>query len=153
MQLRSSAWATLAVALFSSSAHAFCFDNAGAEYGVPPKLLRAMAQVESSMRPHAMNKGHSSKTGSYDIGLMQINSRWLQREPFRSLGYEERHLLDACTSVKVGAWVLAQNLRRYHDTWEAVGAYNAACTSLKGEDCRRARSSYAWKVYRKLRAM
>lgn len=105
------------------------------------------------MRPHAMNKQHATKTGSYDIGLMQINSRWLRREPFSRLGYEEQHLLDACTNVRVGAWVLAGNLAKYRDTWEAVGAYNAACTSLKGNDCRRARSTYAWKVYRAMERM
>lgn len=145
----SSRLAVIATALFIPIASASCFEDAGAMYGVSPLLLRGMAQVESSMRPGAMNKSHATRTGSYDIGLMQINSRWLQREPLRTLGYEERHLLDACTSVKVGAWILSQNLARYQgDTWEAVGAYNAACTSLKGEACRNARSAYAWKVYR-----
>lgn len=117
-------------------------------YGVSPSLLKAMATVESSLRPGAMNADHLLKTRSVDIGLMQINSRWLKREPFKSLGYVQEHLLDPCTNVKVGAWVLANSFRTHGQTWEAVGAYNAACTQLKGDDCVRARNTYAWKVYR-----
>lgn len=50
-------------------------------YGVSPSLLKAMATVESSLRPGAMNADHLLKTRSVDIGLMQINSRW---KPHRS---------------------------------------------------------------------
>ena len=135
-------------AIFYSNANAFCFEDAGALYGVSPDLLRAVAMVESSMKPSAMNLGHSKRTQSHDIGLMQINSRWLKSKQFKSLGYVEAHLLDACTNVKVGAWIMAHSFRAHGMNWEAVGAYNAACTSLKGADCTSARNVYAWKVYR-----
>lgn len=149
MNSRTPIWAALLMsAPFYTQASVFCFEEAGALYGVSPQLLKAVAWVESSMRPDAVNKSHASKTQSRDIGLMQINSRWLQREPFRSLGYREEHLRDTCTNIKVGAWVLAGEFRRYGTTWEAVGAYNAACTQLKGESCTRTRNTYAWKVYR-----
>ncbi|MFH2081171.1 MAG: transglycosylase SLT domain-containing protein [Pseudomonadota bacterium] len=75
----------------------------------------------------------------------------LRRTPIKSLGYTEAHLYDACTSVKLGAWVLANNFNRFGASWEAVGAYNAACTRLKGDACRRARNGHAWKVYRAMR--
>lgn len=120
-------------------------------YGVSPLLLKAVAQVESNMRPHAVNSSHMGNTQSRDIGLMQINTRWLRINPIKSLGYTEEHLLDACTSVKLGAWVLANNFTHYGVSWEAVGAYNAACTRLKGDACRRARNGYAWKVYQAMR--
>jgi soluble lytic murein transglycosylase-like protein len=115
-------------------------------YGVDPWLLYGIAQVESSLDPHALNLRHLQRTGSYDIGLMQINSRNLPA--LAKQGVAPEHLWDACTSVYVGARILREKLDRHGDTWEAVGAYNAACTRLKGAACRQARMTYAWKVYR-----
>ena len=75
---------------------------------------------------------------------MQINSGWLKR--FKTSKSEL--LNDACFNVQVGAEILADNFIRAAHPWDAVGAYNAACTRLKGQDCIDARQKYAWKVYR-----
>lgn len=126
-----------------------CFDLHGATYGVDPQLLRAMARTESSMRPEAMNLSHASATGSVDIGLMQINSRWLPQ--LQRYGITRDALRDPCTNIEVGAWILADLLKRKGNHWDAVGSWNAACTQLKGEACRRARAKFAWKVHRNWR--
>jgi soluble lytic murein transglycosylase-like protein len=131
--------------VLSGSASA-CWEEAARVYGVDPWLLYGIAQVESSLDPHALNLRHLQRTGSYDIGLMQINSRNLPA--LAKQGVAPEHLWDACTSVYVGARILREKLDRHGDTWEAVGAYNAACTRLKGAACRQARMNYAWKVYR-----
>ena len=136
-------------ALLSCPAVAFgaCFDVAGARYGVSSQLLCAVAKCESNMNATAINRTHKARTGTIDIGLMQINSShltWLEK-----YGIDEQRLLDPCTSVHVGAYLLAANLQRYGDTWEAVGAYNAACSKLKGEKCTEARTRYAWCVHRR----
>src|SRR4051812_15716482 len=118
-----------------------CWDEAGQRYGVSPQLLYAMAQVESGLNPHAANRSHLARTQSYDIGLMQINSSNLRG--LARFGIKEADLYDACTNIHVGAWLLSQQFTRHGVSWEAVGAYNAACTQLKGADCQRARSAYA----------
>lgn len=135
----------LAVSFATSAA---CFDEAAARYGVSPQLLCAVASCESDMRPDAVNRSHISRTGTVDYGLMQINSGhlpWLKQ-----YGITEQQLLDACTNVQVGAYILAEKMQRYGNSWEAVGAYNAACTQLKGEKCTEARTKYAWCVHRRL---
>ncbi len=81
-----------------------------------------------------------NRDGSRDIGLMQINSSWLPT--LASHGIAEYHLFDACTSIHVGAWILAGNVSRLGYTWEAVGAYNARSAPL--------RRAYAQKVHREL---
>ena len=73
---------------------------------------------------------------------MQINSSWLPT--LASHGINEHHLFDACTSIHVGAWILAGNVSRLGYTWEAVGAYNARSAPL--------RRAYAHKVHRELMA-
>ncbi|MCD8338907.1 MAG: lytic transglycosylase domain-containing protein, partial [Burkholderiales bacterium] len=76
-------------------------------------------------------------------GLMQINSSWLSRWNLT----REELLSNVCLNIEIGAWILRENLNKFGNPWEAVGAYNASCSSLKGDECRRARQRYAWKVY------
>jgi soluble lytic murein transglycosylase-like protein len=114
-----------------------CWQEAGQRYGVHPDLLYAIAKTESNFNPAAVNR---NKNGSHDIGIMQINSRWLP--VLRRYGIDEQALLDPCTNIHVGAWVLAQNMRKLGNSWEAVGAYNARNPQRRKE--------YASKVYKNL---
>jgi len=122
--------------MFHHNARA-CWAEVAAWYGVNPQLLYAIAKTESSLNPNAMNR---NKNGSYDIGLMQINSSWLPT--LRKYGIDEQRLKDPCTNLQVGAWILSQNMQRMGVTWEAVGAYNARDPGL--------RIKYAKKVYKNI---
>jgi soluble lytic murein transglycosylase-like protein len=98
--------------------------------------LGAIACVESRL-----NVGALSPAGAR--GVMQV-----MPSNARAVGMHPDLLWDACTNIYMGAFVLAQMKAKYGNTWEAVGAYNASCTKLKGDACRKARTNYAWQVYR-----
>jgi soluble lytic murein transglycosylase-like protein len=116
-----------------------CFEQASERHGIAPEVLRAIAQQESAMNSQAI---HHNQDGSVDMGLMQINSRWL---PSLSRHGIERHMLwDPCTNVDVGAWILAANFRRYGVNWNGLGAYNAGAPQL--------RIRYAQKIVARLRS-
>lgn len=125
--------ATLAVlALMPSSARAFCFEEAGFMYGINPSLLQAIANVESNFNASAV---HTNKNGTVDLGLMQINSAWLDVLKLD----KERLMQDACYNVKTGASILKNCMDRWGYTWRAVGCYNAS-SDFK-------RSRYSRKIY------
>ena len=131
-------------------AHA-CWQDAAARYGIDARLLYAIAQQESSLDPQAINRSHAERTGSVDVGLMQVNSRWLP--VLARHGIREADLLEPCTNLRVGAWILAQNFQRYGATWEAVGAYHAGCTQLRPNECAVTRARYATAVFHHLQGV
>jgi len=121
---------------FCGSAHCFCFDEAGAQYGINPLVLRAIASEESNFDPAAVNW---NTNGTFDYGLMQINSIWrpvLGEERWKALG-------DACYNTKTGAWILANCIDKYGYNWKAVGCYNSQ-TPEKSEN-------YARRVFKRLK--
>lgn len=126
-----------AMMLLPAAPAAACWDEAGRRYGINPHLLYAIAKTESSLNPSAINR---NKNGSYDIGLMQINSRWLPT--LLKYGITEKHLYAPCVSIEVGAWILAQNVQRLGSSWVAIGAYNSSDPAR--------RLQYALKVYKNI---
>ncbi|MBK9520668.1 MAG: lytic transglycosylase domain-containing protein [Rhodocyclaceae bacterium] len=111
---------------------AACFEEAASRYQVPSVLLKAISRVESAGNPSALNR---NKDGSFDIGHMQINSRWLPK--LSHFGISHDQLWDPCTNTLVGAWILAQNVQRIGYSWSAVGAYNAASPVMRDRYARK----------------
>jgi hypothetical protein len=122
--------------LFTIRSEAFCFEEAGRVHGVSHELLQSIARVESGLNSKAVNK---NRNGSSDLGLMQINSAWIE---ILNLNRDEL-ISNPCYNVMTGAGILRQCIDRYGYTWEAVGCYNA---KSKGK-----RVGYSWKIFRELK--
>lgn len=137
----------LLLLMLSPGVGATCWRQAERHFGIEARLLQAIAVTESNMNPRATG---INRNGSRDMGLMQINSMHLPR--LKRLGIDEQLLYDnSCVSVMVGASVLADMMKIYGYSWEAVGAYNAGT----GAERRELRLRYArrvWKQYNKLTA-
>ena len=115
---------------------------------VPEELLRAIAKVESGAL-NAATAENKNKDGTRDIGRMQINTGWLGA--LTKFGITEDSLRNECTSIQVGAWIMAHNVNRHGLSWDAVGAYNVGCKKLSKQECERRRNLYAWKVFRAIK--
>ena len=94
------------------------FDAAGQKYNLSPDLLKAVAKVESTFRPHLV-----SKSGA--MGIMQI-----MPGTAKYLGVDDP--FDPGQSIMGGARYLRENLDRFDGDIElALAAYNAGWPAVK----------------------
>jgi len=124
------------ILLMFNLSYPYCFDEASRMYQISPEILKAIARVESNMKADAIN---FNKNGSFDYGVMQINSSW-----YYELG-EDRWmaLADPCVNVKTGAMILSRCFKKYGYNWRAIDCYN------KGSKAQE-RSTYIMKIYKQL---
>ena len=98
-----------------------CFKKAAHKYKVELPLLVSVAEKESKFNPKALNV--DNENGSFDIGIMQINSWWIK------VPYEKNHFYEPCFNIHFGAFVMADSLKTWGYSWYGVGKYNASTPS------------------------
>ncbi|RDH40304.1 MAG: conjugal transfer protein TrbN [Candidatus Aquirickettsiella gammari] len=97
-----------------------CINQAAIAYHVPATLILSVLAVEGG----AVGLASANKNGTVDYGPMQINSIWLSK--IRLYGYTQYQLqYDPCVNVKVGAWILSQNIANAATTWRGIGFYHS----------------------------
>ncbi|MBC6414477.1 MAG: lytic transglycosylase domain-containing protein [Chromatiales bacterium] len=104
---------------------AACIASAAHQHNLDPLLLLAVKYVETADRTDTPIR--YNKNGSWDIGLMQINTVW--RDTLHRYGIDYNDLEIPCTNIAVGAWILANNIKR-KGLWEGVGAYHSSTAPL-----------------------
>ena len=125
--------------LLPSPAFAGVFSRASAATGVPVKLLKSVAYVESGFKPYALDisgepyfakryatayyiaRYFISQGYSVDVGLMQVNYNiWAKR-----LGVSLRQLLIPQNNALVGAYILGRYIAKRNNVFAGVGEYHS----------------------------
>jgi soluble lytic murein transglycosylase-like protein len=98
-----------------------CVNEAAIQYHVPAKLIIAVMMVEGG-RTGQISKRNTN--GSYDIGLMQINSAWIPE--LKKYGVTEDKIKnDACTNIKVGTWIISKKIAHGSSLTSGIGDYHS----------------------------
>jgi soluble lytic murein transglycosylase-like protein len=126
---------TVLLLITSSATAADCFDLASRYQGINSTVLRAIAMMEN---PRCDARISKNTNGSVDVGCMQINS--VHFTELARHGVLPADLLDQCKNIYVGAWHYKKMVRKYGNTWKAIGAYHSETPHL--------RDRYAQGVYR-----
>ena len=113
------------------------FDAPCARYQVPKVLALAIARQESGCHPWILNisgrdvRPRSKEEAlryaqwamragrSFDVGVMQVNSYWIRKH-----GWPLEQVLEPANNVKIGVWILAQEIHRHGLNWKAVAYYH-----------------------------
>lgn len=104
---------------------ASCMLLAAQTYQVPAEILLGILQVEGGK----IGQEVRNTNGSYDLGPMQINTIWLP-ELAKIWNVDKAKAKrwvrdDACTNIKVSAWILKQHYRETRDYHKAVRYYHS----------------------------
>jgi soluble lytic murein transglycosylase-like protein len=126
------------ILLLPAVSHAHCFDYASRQFDIDIDIIRAIATAESSMRADVINVNTNK---SIDVGLMQINT--IHRNEIKKVGLEVQDLLEPCTNVIVGTWLLDSAIKRANgDIWQGVGYYHSGTKALQVKYISRVKIAY-----------
>lgn len=110
-----------------------CIAQSAERYEEPELLLHSIILKEGGQT----GRYSSNKDGSYDLGLGQINTRWLGY--FAKYGLTPSDIMNqSCTNVAVTAYILKYNwLHQEHDWFKAIIAYHIGNAQWTPERYRR----------------
>lgn len=99
-----------------------CIVRASREYDVHPLVIKAVVLVEGG-KPGMVNR---NSNGSYDLGVMQLNTINLpaMKKKFRWLNFTK--LTDnTCANIIVGSYFLSEKIKEAGSVVKGVGNYHS----------------------------
>ncbi len=96
-----------------------CINESAIQYHVPATMILSVIKTENGrngLRVKNIN-------GTYDLGVMQINTSWLPTLQKKGIT-EEQVRSNPCVNVHVGTWILAQGIAN-SEGWKGVGNYHS----------------------------
>jgi transglycosylase-like protein with SLT domain len=108
-----------------------CMAAAAAFYGLPPRVLPSIQAVEGGR----FGSVHLNADGSADLGVMQVNTRWISAlARYTGLGDDAvrvRLLTLPCFNIAAAAAIMRVYLNEAHgDLMQAVGYYHSHTPAL-----------------------
>jgi soluble lytic murein transglycosylase-like protein len=96
-----------------------CINDAAIQYHIPATMVLSVIKTEHGRNGLAVK----NKNGTFDLGVMQINSSWLPKLKNKGIT-EDQIKWNPCVNVSVGAWILAQGIAN-GEGWKGVGNYHS----------------------------
>ena len=96
-----------------------CINQAAVQYHIHAAMIISVIKTENGRNGQAVK----NKNGTYDLGVMQINSSWLPKLQNKGITSEQVKT-DPCVNVSVGAWILAQGIAN-GEGWKGIGNYHS----------------------------
>lgn len=104
-----------------------CWDYVGKKFNLDPWLLLSIALTESSFQNGIKSK---NSNGSYDLGLMQINT--IHKTFFEKRGLSQYDLqYDSCKNVIAAGFLLRQSINKYGYNIDGIGGYHSNTPKLR----------------------
>lgn len=111
-----------ALPLIEQPATAYCVVSASHRYDLPIEGLLSILMTEGG-KPGLAKE---NENGTFDLGVMQINTVWLKpNSPLYGYVSEDTLKNDLCVNIHAAAWILATNMKKAGDIWRAVGRYHS----------------------------
>jgi len=103
------------------------FYSAGEEFGVRPEIIKNIALTENRrLNPNIVRK---NSNGTYDIGLMQINT--IRLKELKKIGITKSDLKDPRESIRAAAYIISKIVNRYGDSDYAIATYHSKTAKYK----------------------
>ena len=114
----------------TAKALSMCIFAASQTYAVPPSVILGVLKVEGGK----VGMANRNKNGTYDLGLMQINTIWVP-DLARYWGVPESVAVkylrdDACVNIGVGAWILRTKMDQTGSLYDGIAHYHSATPHL-----------------------
>lgn len=97
-----------------------CINHASTTYHVPVSLILSVMRQENGCNGQAVK----NKNGSYDLGVMQVNTSWLPTLSHYRYSREDLQF-NPCKNVMVATWILATNIAKGDTLWSGTADYHS----------------------------
>jgi hypothetical protein len=117
--------------MLTAQAFATCLLMAANTYQVPAAVMIGIMHVEGG---HIGQSVGPNVNGTYDLGPMQVNSRWLPE--LSQLWHVDQHTAlawvrdNGCVNVHVAAWILKQKISESGSLYSGIASYHSATPGL-----------------------